>query len=360
MKKLNQSGAVAMISVVIFATIITILVTAYARTIVSQQRQSTNYDLSTRAYYAAEAGVQDAIRSLKADPGSTLNKEGQNTCKSNSGGYLDGDSNSGNGQIGGSDLAYTCQLVDVRLGSIEDMTSPNSGLWRINPEQLPSPSSGYLLNVSWSKEDQNDGQQLSPRENNDKLFPPIGGWVNNGALVHPLLRVSFISAPNNLGSRSDIKQQVYFLNPALNADGGTPGVTFPNEQDREKTVVNASCPQDNVEYACSQAFTVDKSWFEGGNNVYVVIHSEYSKAKYKISAADRVGSRPVDLVGTAANIDVTAKAGNVFRRIRQTVDLGSSYKQSWFDASGLVVGDGICKLFSIGESPGQFNSECTP
>ena len=130
MKRLNQSGAVAMISVVIFSIIITILVSAYARTIISQQREAINYDLSTRAYYAAESGVQDVIRELK-NPDSDVTKNGQQNCKGASG-YLGKNSS---GKLGESDsLVITCQLVDLTSDGIRDVTI--SALDRVHSTML--------------------------------------------------------------------------------------------------------------------------------------------------------------------------------------------------------------------------------
>lgn len=351
MKRLNQQGAVAMISVVLFSIIISILAMAYARTIIAQQRQSINYDLSTRAYYAAEAGVQDAIRGLNADP--AILEAGQNVCKSGAtymGGSIDGTLGDSQGA-----LAYTCQLVDPTPSVLSGSTTSDSALWKIATPQ--NSAQGYAVTVKWSNPSSSD-QTLIPREGDSKLMPPIGVWQSAGGNYHPLLRVSFISAPAG-ATRSDYGQEVYFLNPT--SQNPTPIDVNPQagiQQDEKKVVQNSKCEagDNSGGFKCSQTFGVPKSLVDAGS-LYMVVHSVYAKTNYEITLAEKTG-KELGFKNNVVTIDVTAKAGDVFRRVRQQVPVGGGYKESWFDASGLVVGDGICKLFTVGTSPVQFSSSC--
>jgi Tfp pilus assembly protein PilX len=356
MKKLDQKGAVAMISVVIFALIITILATAYARTIVNQQREATNYDLSTRAFYAAEAGAQDAIRAIKAaTPTDKLVVKGQSECKESST-YLGG-STTGYLDNSSSDLAFTCQLVDISTSDgVSGKTDRNSGLWRISPGGS-APANGYELTVTWRPAVQT-GSQYAVREDGSKLFPPLTVWGQSQ--FPPVLRLSLISNSSpGAPSRASLKQHVYFLNPAANAEPSEETINPESAEDASKIVRNASCTTSQSEgYECSISFNAPASLFSG-KELYAVVHSVYGESNYKISMTKKGSAEPVDLKGIAT-IDVTARAGNVFKRIKQQISLDKSYRTSWFDASGLVVGDGICKLFSVGKTESQFNPQCNP
>lgn len=358
MKKLNQQGAVAMISVIIFSIIISILAMAYARTIISQQRQSINYDLSTRAYYAAESGVQDAVRYLRgqnpADANSIL-VSGQNSCKNGSE-YLGSD----DGVLGTdkNTLAYTCQLVDPTPGELTGSTSADSVLWKIIPAQAANDD--YKVTIKWSNPDSD--QKLVPREGSTSLTPPIPGWRNSsGDTYHPQLRASFITAPPN-ARRSDYGQQVYFLNPTTqNATDISVNPQAGVRQNPGSVAKNSTCNESDSSggYKCSQVFEVPKILADSGN-LYLVVHSVYAKTNYEVTISEKTSGRQLGFKNNVLTVDVTARAGDVFRRVKQQVPISGGYKESWFDASGLVVGDGICKLFSIGTTASQFSSECQP
>jgi hypothetical protein len=72
------------------------------------------------------------------------------------------------------------------------------------------------------------------------------------------------------------------------------------------------------------------------------------------------GSGQVPLANAQATIDVTGKSGDTtFRRVRQSLPLGGYVEKNGPDAA-LVVGEGICKQFTIGTAQSLFGSACTP
>ena len=353
MKRLNQSGAVAMISVVIFSIIITILVSAYARTIISQQREAINYDLSTRAYYAAESGVQDVIRELRKKDETTgervgVAKTGQDQCRG-AAGYLGGNSS---GQFDNSDsLAVTCELVDL---------SPNGGLrgtttdgvtqmWKIDT----AGSAANRILITWSAA--SDDSYAVP-QNSNGLFAPVPQWgeQESGGLFKrypPVLRIEFVQK-----NGASYGHSVYFVQPS--ADTATsPVLQIPQGSDSNalaQKVQRGHCDQQPTGYVCAITFTADPALF---NNLYVVMHSIYGETDYTVTPQE--DDKPVGL-NNIATVDVTARAGNVFRRVQQQVALkgADSYQKSWFNADALVAGDGICKLFSVGKSASQYSTQC--
>jgi len=352
MKKLNQQGAVAMISVVIFSIILSILVAAYARTVVSQQRQAVNYDLSTRAYYAAESGVQDAIRLIKDTGGNNYASEGKDSCPPPSG-Y--GDFN-GSGDM----LGYTCQLIDSNAPSLPIQTGQDTSfLTRVQPIDFNSTDNGELT-VTWRVADQDESSNYVGRTPDTKLFPPTTEWQDDsGAPVYPVLRLSFVQIPNAPFGRDAIKQYVYFLNPTNgDAEAADLPADLTSRQSEESVVRNARCDGNG----CSATFNVDGSLFNG-KQIYMVYHSLYGNVVGE--ATLRSGGKEKTFKGVAT-IDVTGRAGDVFRRVKQTVNVeagsgaqgGQTVLSSYFDSSGLIVGDGICKFFTVGTTPSQYQNQC--
>jgi len=358
-KKLDQQGAIAIISVVIFATIITVLITAYLRSAVSQQAQSLSYDFSTRAFYAAESGVQDTVRALKSDTSLVKNKD---SCAPMTGSEAD----FGKPDFGAS---YSCQLIKVNPTTVTGSTSTNveGALIKLQPQDLNAENTSLIVQWSTKIGDQN----LYPRDGDTAQFPQTNRWFaggRSGEPVHDLLRVEVVDHPNTSFSRDDITQRVAFLNPTKDTDAD-PSVDFSKstprdiKKEQKELFTNANCQTtEDREYACKQ--TIDLGGYKfTDRSVYVRITSVYrNDTKFSVQLAD-TASALLPLTNTQVEIDVTAKAGDdTYRRIRQTVSLGG-YKTQDLDggsASAVTVGEGICKNFVISNDPNTFNSGCTP
>lgn len=68
----SQSGAIAIFMVAILSILLLVTTTFAARLQVSELNQSSNIDRSEQAYYAAEAGIEEAIRRLDRNPNAPL------------------------------------------------------------------------------------------------------------------------------------------------------------------------------------------------------------------------------------------------------------------------------------------------
>ncbi len=383
MKRLNQSGAVSLLSVVVFSLIITVIVTVYLRVGLDLQQEANNYDFSTRAYYAAESGVQDAVRGLNANP--LLLTTGQDTCKTSGGSYVGGTGDLGNG------MGYTCQLIDTKVDEITGSTANGPVTVRIRPE-APVSTDQYALSINWSKRyDPSDGANvgyipLVPRDDApSRLFPPEANWRADdpdlgNAAVHPVMRTTLLSVPTTNITSSNILQKVYFLNPTTENSGAVAPSSLLDAQDfsaqaAESIVQNVKCYRNDTEdvyipgldfngYSCKRSLFFSGSLYNS-NDLYVRLSSIYGATDFSITlhkytqASDTLGDMQ-KLIGSQATIDVTGKAGDTFRRVKQTVPIGTGYSVDMFPEAALVAGDGICKYFSIGASAAQFSSGCNP
>jgi hypothetical protein len=213
------------------------------------------------------------------------------------------------------------------------------------------------LTISWEyKENQ------QPRADATKLFPSAAQW-NSGDLdaeqFPAVLRLTFISFPAGATSADSFKQHVYFLNPVVEsaADVDKPVINPTVPQSEESVVKNAGCANGE----CVAQFTIQEG-FLSSNNLYAAAHGIYSQPEASISIASPTGEA-YSFEGFAA-IDVTGRAGNVFRRVKQTVTYtGSSrstpsYITTPFGSDALIAGEGICKLFTVGTSPSQYTNFC--
>ena len=365
----DQRGAVAMLSVTIFAIIITVVATSYIKTVISQQRSALDYDQGTRAYYAAESGVQDGARAIQANP--LIRKNGKNTCEP-----VSSINSSGTFGPSGYGLGYTCQLIDVSPSTIQGSVAPNqrSALIKIEPANTDF-ATDFSVTFRWSKKDTDSSfTPLTGRSSTDALFPSIGRWDSQGDSaqdhpVHAVLRTNAITHPKANFSSDLIKQRVVFLNPTsvTNGFGSSPtlnsgdSISKQQEQLVYPAVCYSSAESEGQFEGFSCARTVRFSGYNLKNNdFYLNIGSVYKGTDFSIVVKDVATNTELPLVNTQAAIDVTGKSGDTtFRRVKQTLSLGGYTETEGSDAA-LVVGEGICKHFAVGTTANLYSSECNP
>ncbi len=350
MRKLNQQGAASILSVVIFAIIITIVVTAYIRSAIVQQSEAYNFDSSTRAYYAAESGIQDAIRAVNADP--TLTK---NTCAS----YVP----SGTGVLSSElNLSYSCQLIDTAPSSIAFKVSQSQNATvKLRPVDSTTFGNDYKLIIRWSSK---GSGQFKARSDITSL-PSETDWNDSDSEIsyHPMLRTSLLAYPLN-NTNADITQKVTFLNPVSETVGkGKSTIDFtpsvPHSED--ELVSQASCYDSGTTgssgsydgYLCQEEISI-KSLDLGSAGLALRVHSIYGATDVQLSLVDSSG-KLAELKGVAAQIDVTGKSGNTLRRVRQTYNLNNGVEIDNLPEAAVIGGDGICKNYSITDKSNEFS-----
>lgn len=367
----NEQGAVAMLSVTIFAIIITVVATSYIKTVISQQRSALDYDNGTRAYYAAEVGVQDGARAIQAD--ASLRANGKSDCKPVGAGP-DGQVALKSPNYG---LAYTCQIINATPSDIRGSVIPGekNAMIKIEPA-TPDASGKFQLVLRWSKQTESpEDTILHPRSDERPLFPSVGNWgaSNFNTTTHPIhamLRTQFISHPKTTSfGTGDIAQRVVFLNPTdVGIAGGSPVISSADlvAEQQKNLFVKSACydSQDAIGrpgfdgFSCKRTIKFDGYNLEN-NAFYVNIGSVYRSTDFSIELLNDAGT-VLPLANTQATIDVTGKAGDTtFRRVRQTLPLGGYAEQSGPNAA-LVVGEGICKHFAVGTVPGLYQPGCDP
>lgn len=366
-KKLDQNGAVAIITVVIFSIIISVLITAYLRSAVVQQQESLNYDFSNRAFYSAESGVQDTIRAIKVNGANLTDKD---SCDPFSGSDSDFSAES----FG---LSYNCQLLTIAPSDITGSVQPNkkSAMIKLEPSDPVSILSPKLV-MRWSLQVQSAGSPtiFYPREDGSKLFSPTSKWLlndNQATPLHPPLKVAVIDHPVSAGfQRSDINQRVVFMNPTDQANKqGDVNFTKPDDiaVQQDELLNNAECyvsdsasiPSSMKSYSCKQ--TIDLAGYSfTSSTIYVRVGSIYRATDFSLELLN--GGTPVALNNSQVIIDITGKSGDsTYRRIKQAVPLGNYQVQYGPDAA-IVAGEGICKQFGLGTDPSVFerNAGCDP
>lgn len=388
-KKLDQKGAVSIVSVVIFTTIITVLITAYLRSAVVQRSESLTYDLSNRALYAAESGVQDTIRQLAGDPTLLASNIEKSNCKP-----MSADVTTGAVELG-NDIAldYTCQRYNFEPKSLSGSVKVNkqSAIMKIEPKDVVGPTTAPKLVLRWSEKHEpgSPSQVLYPRTLSVPYLSSVDKWYrdgnngNNGnplEPVHAMLRVSVMSTPSTGPiSAASTSQRVSFFNPTGSDNDGVVDFTLSNSGDlttqQENLFNNAKCYESDVDapaseemsdgettYSCKQ--TIDLSGYDfNNNNVYVRVSSLYRDTEFSVQLLSN--GTEVALQNAQVAIDVTGRAGgSTYRRVLQRVSL-ANYKVVNTTSDGgtssdaaLIAGEGICKHFTVANSPSVYGQGC--
>ena len=368
-KKLDQKGAVALITVVIFATIITVLITAYLRSAVTQQKESITYDFSNRAFYAAESGVQDTIREIRTNPALLTDKT---ICTPRSA-LADFEApNFG--------LSYNCQLITLTPEALTGRVEPNRQSAMIRLEPVNSVSSPKLV-LRWSSQLPvgSPDPVLYPRQDSTKLFKPSSKWWQDGQptrIIHPPLRVSVFDHPiSGNFTRGQINQRQVILNPASTPQGAvdfkrsSSTVPAPVQTQQEELINNAECYQSNVtppsaanmaSYSCKQTIDISIGYSFISSAIYARVGSIYGATNFSLELLSN--GTPVPLKNSQVLIDITAKAGdNTYRRLQQAVPVTNFQLQNGPNAA-LLAGEGICKQIVLGTDTSVFGSNpgCNP
>lgn len=356
---------VSLMTVVIFATIITVVVTIYSGIVVKQQQEAINYDLGTRAFYAAESGFQDTIRAIDSgavkagDYASTANSK--KTCPV----VLNYAANTPNGtQPLSNNTAYTCQMINFTPNSLitSGLGENQSELFPLRP--LPGATPTKVV-ITWKA----DGSQ--PRFNTRKALLPKSNWT--AGPYPPMLRTMFFWMNNGTASRGDISNQSYFFNPVGTADTTPPfidlnglggvgaGAADTNVANlpQNDPIKNASCVRLGSDTTCTT--TVNINNFSAGKLLYVAIKPIYrSVDEVSVKLQDGAGNN-IPFASGQAEVDITGKSGNVFRRIVQAHGYGAEQvtRIDNFPDFSIVGGSGICKMMDI-TAGGTDTSKCTP
>lgn len=326
-----QQGAVALITAIIVSVLLMITTAGMVSLTVKSVRQSTDGAQSTKAYYAAESGLEDALLKLRRDPNYTSNCD--TTAPTNS-------------NASAATGAVTCVRVTRNAGAATGRVERDNETDQIDISALENVGS---VTVEWSK---NANLATIPNYGSTAGFPGNDSTIKWGADAPAVIEIGVIEYPNtNTFSINDVGFYESIIAPKSNKttdlSGNIPGHTFiayRGESNPPKKAYTTQPCAPVAEYQCKMVIG-NFNTADGGNKRYVVrIKSRYAGADYRITVADRNGVR-MDIPNTMYTIDVTARAGEVFRRAQTSF---STVPESISGLDYVLYSDTeICKDYEI-------------
>lgn len=345
MKK--QDGFVSIIMALVIMIFVTLLALGFAFLARQNQNQNQNRVLSTQAFYAAESGVNDAVKYLK----DTLASSGSlppnvTTCNNSL-------SSQGFPNTVGStnpDVKYTCVLYDTTPTSLEySVETKDSRTIRIE-----SQSGRPLTSVTISWQDSENNQRFAT---NNQHWLPQEGFTSNPANLTDgdnlltstgMVRATLIPQLTPI-TRDDLttKSQTVFLYPKAGAANtvATQGFLTGNNIDNpnQGVFVDGNCNVNKTPRYCSVTINNLNSAVASSNVYYLRLKALYRSSKIHVSGITDDG-QVARLANEQAVIDATGKATDVLRRIQVRVPLAATFNRPEY---AIETVDSLCKRLQV-------------
>lgn len=342
--KNSEQGIVSIIVTIIIMVILSLVVIGFARIARREQRQILDRQLNSQAYYAAETGVNDAVKVINS--GSFNTKKNYSAACNGNGSFIK-DYSLTNDLEPTKSVSYTCLLVDISPSSLEFSNIDNtSKVMKLeNTVDTPKPRINKI-HISWQdKAGSTDPTNCAIVKPN---WPTTAGWACPfGAIRVDLVRVDPNPpfSPVKTGSLNNGALTAFFMPSANNSDGdmnyaanlgyNNAGATW-----MVKCLSSGASTSSDFPKRCTAV--IDNM---GNGTSYILrIRSIYVSSAVTILAYDSSGNR-ISLSGVQALIDSTGKANDVLRRIQ--VRLPTNELAGPFPDFALQAVNGICKQLTV-------------
>ena len=350
-KKISSSrpkGITSILVVIAVAVILTTIIGGIAALTVREIRQASNTERSNRALQTAESGVKAMAQKLNTDP--TYEKTNCDPTKESD---KTTSTSAFSGILTDSNQQITCITSTSKFSGIYESFLDKDNATQVflgeayTATAADANNTPVYLKVSWNNKNL-DNPQTSTYTG--PLYPASDGYNSPAAM-----EISLISWPSAGISGSNSEVGTIFLMPGRDDAGaalGLPGRPIAGQ-------VKSTCNPAN-DYTCS---TNDTTAGKVGFNIFAAlgksqntstkfalrIKPRYANTHFKIEAYN-AGGTLVNIQSSKAQIDVTAKVGELYRRVKAEKLVLPSSVENVFDSvlfagnnKGDPAGAGICK-----------------
>ena len=336
----DEKGFAALVIAMTLVIVLSLLTVGFAQIIRNESRQALNRQLSSQAYYAAEAGINDAVRAINVG-GYSKHKT---TC-----GPITAPATSADKYLmdnivnAAANSKWTCLLIDsaptsVDYGSIDTVTPTVFTVTGVDAATATIPVKINSITVAWQDADSTLTTFRSTSGVANNAFPPIGLWGR----APGVLRLAV--TPFTTINRSSLVKDTFvaFLYPKDAAPGLLGSTTYTNDQTQSGPIVDGKC---NTSNATTYArYCVVKISFPAGSTSLATkflfnLRSIYTSTNAHITANDGHAR----LVGAQTVIDSTGQSQDVLKRIQVRIPTNDSQLYPGFGLDSLT---GICKTLT--------------
>lgn len=291
----DQRGVVSILTTSFFSILIMVITVGTLVVQTKELRQSTDSDQSIRAYYAAQSGMEEALLKLKASSGAfrTTGPE----CR-------DGNLNLDDLDLGGveSGLEITCLRVAANTVSGTNFL-PQEEATQFNLGDQPDLDE---MTFRWGRDAFTEGGDYT---GDPARLPaiPAGSWT-----IPALMEITVYSYPKTGITPGSIQARTIFLRPS---SSGSREAKL-NVNDRVQPI---KC--DEPDFRCRAEIDGFTKFSSSGVEMRHVVRfrPRYNSTTYSVTFRNSSGGS-LSASSGGVKVDVTARAGDIFRRVVAVAD----------------------------------------
>lgn len=341
----NQQGFAAFVIAIVLVLVLGLITVGFAELMRKEQRSALDKHLSSQAYYAAEAGINDATKAVN----SGYSKMKTDCAPLPASDTTPGGSSLKSGQIGGAEVgvSYTCLLIDPTPTTLEYGPSNDTQSKIVELTGVDKDDTTVTLPISYVVFSWEDPERRTEFASSDQRFRPSGGagaWSSNTGM----LRIGLTPLTSGGINRAYFKANTHqsFLYP--NGPGGV--ATSPasysayafseSTGDKGGTILNGNCNVNSKPRFCNVRINLGDA---AQANLLLSLRWVYSPSRVTIQAYDSNDNR-LRIKNAQTLVDSTGKAQDVLRRIQVRVPVRSNYNHTDY---ALETMEGICKQLEV-------------
>lgn len=319
-KNRDQQGMVSIIVTMIIMIVLGLIVLGFSQLSRREQRQSLDSQLAVQAQYAAESGINQISEYVKDNTNTNWDD-----CNDSINPSLSPSFN----MVINENIQYTCVLVNPEPQYLEyQASSGDSSVFPIIPR------SGNLnsVTISWT-DDSLPTRNYSNCPAFIGSFPTNSNWTSCEAAI---LQIDLVPISSTYSSASLINTTTSFVVEPSRISSTVS--SMPTSGD----ILGVVCNNNGSPKDCNVTIPVNNP-----AGYYAKIQRHYRSANIRISARD--GATTVPLINAQAEVDVTARATDVLKRLVARVSLNdlNNPAVNTVPNNALSAGQSVCKKFSV-------------
>ncbi len=314
--KRTDTGMVSIIVTMIMMIVISLIVLGFAQVSRREQRQVLDRSLSTQAFLAAESGVNEVVKLIRATPATTSLQKTSCTDTAN-GLYSNLKPNIATG------VSYTCVMVNTdKVKEVIGSVSADGG--SVVMPIHPASGSVSTVKLAWSLP--TPPTSVASCSSTAGSFPKAG--TGDWTCPYGVLRVDLVPTSSLQRDTLRNQQRTIFFYPVKQT---SPNVAY-------ATADGSVSPMYCTTTQCSATI----SGVSGSTNYSLRAMAIYNAGTLTMNATDS-SNNTLNLKDAQAVIDVTGKAQDVLRRIQVRVSLSPDSDSSNY---ALDSASAVCKRFA--------------
>ena len=294
----RPAGVTSLLFVLAISLVLIVMVAGIAALTVREQRQAANTELSNRALQTAEAGVKAAVAKLSTDPAyskaecDTPDTEGIFT------------------NISATDQTITCATVTSLFSTTYEGYLETDRTTQFIYASSVATDRPYYLKLSWNAPSLGD-PATTIAAFVGSLYPAVLNY-NNAAMVE----MNIVYWPKTAATATSFKNVTLLFAPG-------------NNTNQPNNPIANTCPNPSTgTYSCITTNAINYSGFSiatatgiipanvGNYNYAIRITPRYKNTHFSLTGYKTDGSTIAPAQSNKAQIDITAKVGNLYRRVK--------------------------------------------